>query len=196
LVGFGAFGGGGNGGTGSVPIATSGGLTPSIVAVSANIRQSELAVATTSNASRNISTRFFISALLETRKLAGSFRTSLPESLMYYSLSVNNYMCTSIATHSAKRPRHVKLFLIRAGTDPKSRRQSVSSNQVFVIRSEVRSAAKELGKPCAGGFSSPPLEELGGCFHHPDLFGYRRGDPLIEGDAIFCGKALRSLLDR
>ena len=110
MVGFG--GGGGNGGTGSVPIATSG-LTPSIVAVPANVRQSELAVAITSNASRNISTRFFISALLETRKLAGSFRTSLPESLMYYSLSVNNCLCTSTATDSARRPRNVKLFLIR-----------------------------------------------------------------------------------
>jgi len=57
------FGGGGGGGTkggrGSVPIATSAGL-PATVAFPTTMRLTETAVRTTSSASNNVTTRFFI----------------------------------------------------------------------------------------------------------------------------------------
>jgi len=56
--------------------------------------------------------------------------------------------------------------------------------------------AKELREAGAGGLSSAPLEELRRRFHHSDFLGYGGGDPLVEGNAILCGKALGSLLDR
>ena len=52
-------GGGGMGGTGPVPIATNVGF-PAAVAFPATIRRTEIAVRTTSSASRNVRTRFFI----------------------------------------------------------------------------------------------------------------------------------------
>jgi len=58
---------GGNGGTGSAPIATNVGLSFAEVVVPATIRRTETTVTTTSSASRNVRTRFFILALLKTR---------------------------------------------------------------------------------------------------------------------------------
>jgi len=59
LLGGGGGGGGSKGGTGSVPIATSAGL-PAEVAFPATMRLTEKDVRTTSSASNNVRTRFFI----------------------------------------------------------------------------------------------------------------------------------------
>jgi len=53
-------GGGGTGGTGPVPIAISVDPRPPEGAAPANVRRSDIAVATTSKARRNVKTRFFI----------------------------------------------------------------------------------------------------------------------------------------
>jgi hypothetical protein len=55
------FGGGGVGhGTGSGPMATSAGFCPAKVGVPPTIRRMETHVKTTSNARRNVKTKFFI----------------------------------------------------------------------------------------------------------------------------------------
>jgi hypothetical protein len=44
--------------------------------------------------------------------------------------------------------------------------------------------------------SIPPAKEVRGGFHNADLLGYGYGDPPIQGNPIFAGKALRCLFDR
>jgi len=57
---LGGGGGGGGYGTGDVPIATNADPCPATVALPVTMPRSDIAVRTTSNARRNVKTRFFI----------------------------------------------------------------------------------------------------------------------------------------
>jgi len=59
-----------------------------------------------------------------------------------------------------------------------------------------RGGAQKLHQACSGCLSCPLLEEISGGFYHSHLLRHRRGNPVIQGDAIFFRQALRGLLDR
>ena len=67
---------------------------------------------------------------------------------------------------------------------------------VFSAWLDVRRITQKFHQPVALRLTRAFFEELRSSVDNPDFFGHRSRDPLIQRDAVFFCKPLRSALDR
>src|SRR5580700_4615152 len=71
-----------------------------------------------------------------------------------------------------------------------------SPHFILRLRRGLRRGTQELHQSCSRSLAHSLLEEISRGFHHAHLLCDRRGNPLIQRDAIFLRQALSRLLDR